>query len=123
MNELKTYRTDPDKNSGWSFDIKLLQEIAKKSNEEGWSLDCEQIDTVLKALMNKFPDHAGHDSRNPEVEHLKQDCKNLVEINNNQAKIVDGLQAEIKELKIAISDNINHGYCPDQLKRALKGAE
>ena len=33
------------------------------------------------------------------VEDLKQDCKNLIEINNNQAKIVDGLQDEINILR------------------------
>ena len=46
---------------------------------------------------------AGHDSRNPEVEELNQDCKNLVEINNNQAKVIDGLQAEIEKLKEIIT--------------------
>ncbi len=26
---------------------------------------------------------------------------------------------KIKELKIVIRDNLNHGYCPDQLRRVL----
>ena len=56
-----------------------------------------QVDTSLIHKGHRAHGfYAGHDSRNPEVAELKQDCKNLVEINNNQAKIVDGLQIEIK---------------------------
>ena len=59
-------------------------------------------------------------SADPEIEPLKQDCKNLTDINNNQAEIMKSRDEEITELKVAISDNLNHGYCPDQLRRALK---
>lgn len=55
MKELKNYKTDPTKNHGWSFDMKLLHELSKKTFEEGWNLDTEQIDTILKVLENKFP--------------------------------------------------------------------
>lgn len=41
--------------------------------------------------------------RDPEIKALKQDCKNLVEIINNQAEIMKSKDIEIKKLREALT--------------------
>lgn len=43
-------------------------------------------------------------SHDEEIKTLSQDCKNLVEMNNNIAKIVDSKDSEIKKLREALNN-------------------
>ena len=56
-------------------------------------------DIYTNAVFNEYL--CGYSSRDEEIKKLKQDCKNLVEINNNQTVIIKLADEEIKQLKIA----------------------
>ena len=46
----------------------------------------------------------GYKSRDEAFQKLETDCKNLVEVNNNQSEIVEGLKAENKKQLEALED-------------------
>lgn len=65
--------------------------------------------TQEKALWKRIYE-AGRKSTNEEIKILKQDCKNLVNINNNQTEIMKSKDIEIKNLRI----NLTHpDYRPE----------
>lgn len=51
---LQENKTDPNKNSKWNFNLKFIQQIARKTEciDYGeYSVSCEEIDTVLLVLF------------------------------------------------------------------------
>lgn len=78
--------------------IKEKFEEYKKNTCNECLTECEN-QRHADLCYNKEDFNAGHDSRNHEVDVLQRDCKNLIEINNNQSKILDGLEAENKKIR------------------------
>lgn len=97
---------------------------------------CEYIHLSKNGFGCNYKYHCGFqrpdsNSRQLEIEKLNQDCKNLVEINDNQSKVVESRDAEIKELREALTHiiyiignspfNCVDVQCNDIATKALEG--
>jgi hypothetical protein len=64
------------------------------TNVKGWQ------EEDIRDMNTGFPRYRkGYKARDKEVKNSNQDCKNLVEVNNNQAKIMESKDEEIKKLE------------------------
>lgn len=66
---------------------------------EWWWIDGDLRDNPLNKTDIRQGYIAGHKSRDEEIQRLEADCRDLVEINENQAEIVEGLEADKKLMK------------------------
>ncbi|MBA7535885.1 hypothetical protein ES705_28144 [subsurface metagenome] len=58
---LQENKTDPNKNYGWNFNFKFIQEIATKTEEIGEEeyVPCESVNAVLLVLFESLTEKEG----------------------------------------------------------------
>lgn len=78
---------------------KIREEFEKFKKYQGAEYPQYFIDPSDPWSTHLHTFEAGYKVRDEEVKILNQDCKNLVDVNNNQAKIMESRDPQVKKLR------------------------